>query len=371
MSASVHLGLMKEERGFFLWTTITGSRVSASVNLFQITLSFTIPTFRMDDIGSANKTATGNDSLEEKELGARVYTLNLEPAGSSISSMKNADDDHLSLEEVDARRSESALGDTERKPSVESMNDGARISRSLDDDIVSQIAENEDHVLFQNVTYLGAATVRSPRSETEIIRNLAIMSSENHTSVLVDLLIPRVPQGMVVLYEPQTEEEMAKYPVFRIIFCARGGKHSDPLALCFAFTFGHGSNEEAVFLCHAFRCHSIEQVSKIIMCFSSAFRKPVASQLPMGESVFVFDVCLEVKEDDGRGGFSVCPRESRDCFKVRIQLTVNTNFPQEFNDLCYIQCRNVLLRVRDAQGWAICSYPVFAKGFGFSLVFFF
>ena len=215
----------------------------------------------------------------------------------------------------------SPVDEIDRKSSVGSVSDGARLPRISEDDTasISQTpTENEDHVLFQNITYLGAATVKSPRNEAEIVRNIAVLNADtqSQTAVLVDLLVPRVPQGMVVLYEPQTEDEMGKYPVFRIIFCARGGRHPDPLAFCFAFTFGHGNNEEAAFLCHAFRCPSVEQVSKIIMCFSSAFRKPVTSQLPQGESVFVFDVCMELKEDDGRGGLSFCPRESRDCFKV-------------------------------------------------------
>ncbi|XP_055330286.1 rab GTPase-activating protein 1-like [Paramacrobiotus metropolitanus] len=217
-------------------------------------------------------------------------------------------------------KSESGVSDMERKSSIESVSDGPRVSRPSEEDALSQTAETEDHVLFTGITYLGASALRSPRNEPEIIKNIVSMNAENRTPAEVDLLVPRVPQGMVVLYEPGTEDEITKYPVFRIIFCVRGGRPPDPLSLCFAFTFGHGSNDEAIFLCHVFRCQNAEQVSKIIMCFASAFRKPVASQLPQGESVFVFDVSMEVREDDGKGSFQVCPRESRDCFKFRVNI---------------------------------------------------
>ena len=186
-----------------------------------------------------------------------------------------------------------------------------------EEDRISLPSETEDHLLFPNVTYLGAASIRSPRAEAEIMKYLASLSREEKISVLVDLLVPRIPQGTVVLYEQGTEDEVAKYPVFRIIFCAKGGKTPDTTSNCFAFTFGHGTNEEAVFLCHAFRCQSSEQVTNIMMCFSSAFRKPVTSQLSQGESAFVFDVSVEIKEEDAKGAaFSACPREGRDCFKV-------------------------------------------------------
>lgn len=35
--------------------------------------------------------------------------------------------------------------------------------------------------------------------------------------------------------------------------------------------------------------------------------------------VFVFEVTMEIKEEDGRGGFSTVPKD-RNCFKLRVNL---------------------------------------------------
>ncbi|GAU93994.1 hypothetical protein RvY_05843 [Ramazzottius varieornatus] len=249
---------------------------------------------------------TGDPGKEASQSGAMDRTSSpakpqwLEDADKTV----GASDDNLDL------RSTNSNGSDNR-------NSSATLPTPPEDDRISLPSETEDHVLFPNVVYLGAASMRSPRAEAEIMKYLATLSREEKTSVLVDLLVPRIPQGTVVLYEQGTEDEVAKYPVFRIIFCAKGGKTTDTTSNCFAFTFGHGSNEEAVFLCHAFRCQSAEQVTNIMMCFASAFRKPVTSRLSQGELAFVFDVSVEIKEEDSKGAaYAACPREGRDCFKV-------------------------------------------------------
>ena len=70
------------------------------------------------------------------------------------------------------------------------------------------------------------------------------------------------------------------------------------------------------------------QVGKILYSFATAFRRVPKSpsllseltSMPASESSrFNFDVTLDIKEDDGRGGYSACPRD-RAVFKLRTNI---------------------------------------------------
>jgi len=65
------------------------------------------------------------------------------------------------------------------------------------------------------------------------------------------------------------------------------------------------------------------QVAKILYSFATTFRKlPKHSRLTSSNSIVeveqkaIFTVSLEIKEDDGKGNFSYCPKD-KNVFKFR------------------------------------------------------
>ncbi|NXU82493.1 RBGP1 protein, partial [Xiphorhynchus elegans] len=125
------------------------------------------------------------------------------------------------------------------------------------------------------------------------------------------------------LLDPQTNTEIANYPIYKILFCVRG-HDGTPESDCFAFTESHYNAE--LFRIHVFRCEIQEAVSRILYSFATAFRRS-AKQTPLSATatpptpdsdIFTFSVSLEIKEDDGKGYFSAVPKDKdRQCFKLR------------------------------------------------------
>ncbi|XP_052038357.1 rab GTPase-activating protein 1 isoform X1 [Apodemus sylvaticus] len=182
---------------------------------------------------------------------------------------------------------------------------------------------DEDSVVFNKLTYLGCASVNAPRSEVEALRMMSILRSQCQISLDVTLSVPNVSEGTVRLLDPQTNTEIANYPIYKILFCVRGHDgtaESD----CFAFTESHYNAE--LFRIHVFRCEIQEAVSRILYSFATAFRRS-AKQTPLSATaapqtpdsdIFTFSVSLEIKEDDGKGYFSAVPKDKdRQCFKLR------------------------------------------------------
>lgn len=60
------------------------------------------------------------------------------------------------------------------------------------------------------------------------------------------------------LLDPQTNTEIANYPIYKILFCVRG-HDGTPESDCFAFTESHYNAE--LFRIHVFRCEIQEAVS--------------------------------------------------------------------------------------------------------------
>uniref|UniRef100_A0A8I3NMR4 Rab GTPase-activating protein 1 n=2 Tax=Canidae TaxID=9608 RepID=A0A8I3NMR4_CANLF len=184
-------------------------------------------------------------------------------------------------------------------------------------------AADEDSVVFSKLTYLGCASVNAPRSEVEALRMMSILRSQCQISLDVTLSVPNVSEGTVRLLDPQTNTEIANYPIYKILFCVRG-HDGTPESDCFAFTESHYNAE--LFRIHVFRCEIQEAVSRILYSFATAFRRS-AKQTPLSASaapqtpdsdIFTFSVSLEIKEDDGKGYFSAVPKEKdRQCFKLR------------------------------------------------------
>ncbi|XP_071447780.1 rab GTPase-activating protein 1-like isoform X2 [Hetaerina americana] len=234
------------------------------------------------------------------------------------------------------------------------MNLGKGDSGSADDedeekeDILDLSAgEEEDCTTFGGVRYLGGATIKAPKSETEIQRNMAILASQasSELPIRVSLSVPNNSAGTVVLYDPATKAIIARYEVQRILFYARGSGG------CFAFTLSHGSSQEsAIFQCHVFRCDIPEAVDQVSACFAKAFRRvpaelemqeptaiggtesSKASSRPAPESrLCIFEVSLEIKEEDGKGSFITVPKDKTG-FKLRakVEKMLVVNVRQQF-----------------------------------------
>ncbi|KAF6126783.1 RAB GTPase activating protein 1 [Phyllostomus discolor] len=181
----------------------------------------------------------------------------------------------------------------------------------------------EDSVVFSKLTYLGCASVNAPRSEVEALRMMSILRSQRQIPIDVTLSVPNVSEGTVRLLDPQTNFEIANYPIYKILFCVRG-HDGTPESDCFAFTESHFNAE--LFRIHVFRCEIQEAVSRILYSFATAFRRS-AKQTPLSATaapqtpdsdIFTFSVSLEIKEDDGKGYFSAVPKDKdRQCFKLR------------------------------------------------------
>ncbi|KAF6038390.1 RABGAP1 [Bugula neritina] len=79
-----------------------------------------------------------------------------------------------------------------------------------------------------------------------------------------------------------------------------------------------------MFQCHVFRCDLSDAVGKIMFGFQEAFnranRKSLTSVPGMSDeyedSLYTFDVSLDIKEEDGKGGFTSCPQDNG-VFKLR------------------------------------------------------
>ncbi|KAI4458021.1 tbc1 domain family member gtpase-activating protein [Holotrichia oblita] len=204
--------------------------------------------------------------------------------------------------------------------------------------VFSEVSDvDQDCTIFSGVTYLGAASINAPKSETEIQRNMAFLNEQTtDQGIKVSVSVPCSSQGLVVLYDSLTHSVIARYEIHRILFYARGVMDSKE-ASCFAFTWSHGDTQEsAIFQCHVFRCDISEAVSRVSACFAKAFQRvprsmssSVASTAEMTSSITtmsesrhlmsVFEVNLEIKEDDGKGTFSMVAKD-RSGFKLRVNL---------------------------------------------------
>ncbi|KAL0850479.1 hypothetical protein ABMA28_012274 [Loxostege sticticalis] len=227
------------------------------------------------------------------------------------------------------------------------------------DDEVSDV--DQECTVFSGVSYLGAQNIADPKSESDIQRIMKELSSmpESRDGIAVSISIPVCSQGLVVLYQADSNSVMTRYAVNRISFYARGATGS-PVASCFAFTWSHGETKEsAVYRCHVFRCHIAEAVNQVSSCFAKAFERiprSMASSLvgelsaapsmtgslteglgpaaPPMQLMHVLECTVDIKETDAKGTFSHVPKE-RLGFKLRggIDKQVTINVRQVTNNV--------------------------------------
>lgn len=144
-------------------------------------------------------------------------------------------------------------------------------------------------MVFSQLTYLGCASVNAPRSEVEALRMMSILRGQCQVPLDVTLSVPGVSEGTVRywvrrekrfqlkgfcailevltgdlflfanrLLDPNSNSEIANYPIYKILFCVRG-HDGTPESDCFAFTESHYNAE--IFRIHVFRCQIREAVS--------------------------------------------------------------------------------------------------------------
>ena len=183
--------------------------------------------------------------------------------------------------------------------------------------------EDPGHTIFHNVAFLGSVVVHNPKDEAAIQQHMSVMNQESPNPLLVTVSVPRSSLDSVVLRESATRTRVASFRIQRIIFFARG-EASTKENSCFAFTSAHGETQETnVVQCHVFRCEVPEAVNRIFVSFAKAFKRPQddkpsarSPQSQHEEEHIVFEVGMEVREEDGKGNFVYVPRD-KDCFKLR------------------------------------------------------
>uniref|UniRef100_A0A4W3GSV7 Rab-GAP TBC domain-containing protein n=1 Tax=Callorhinchus milii TaxID=7868 RepID=A0A4W3GSV7_CALMI len=216
----------------------------------------------------------------------------------------------------------------------------------------SSAAGEEESVLFNKLSYLGSKTVSSPRSQTQALQAMATLRAEAHVLLHVTLYVPNIAEGSVRIIDQATETEIAAFPIYKVLFCVRGLEgtaESD----CFAFTERCWGSDH--FQVHVFCCEIKEAVSRILYSFSTAFLRASKPSTEIKDTfvlapendMYNFTVCLEIKEDDGKGNFSAVPKDREKLyFKLRqsVEKKVFINVQQTSNrELAVERCFGLLL----------------------------
>uniref|UniRef100_A0A4W6CMP8 RAB GTPase activating protein 1 like n=1 Tax=Lates calcarifer TaxID=8187 RepID=A0A4W6CMP8_LATCA len=195
----------------------------------------------------------------------------------------------------------------------------------------------EDSVQFNKLSYLGCTWVKAPRNEAEAQRAMATLRAESAIPIPITLHVPCGPDGSVRSIQA-TGTEIASFPIYKVLFCARGREGSME-SECFSFTESYRSSED--FQIHVFSCHIKEAVSRILYSFSTAFRRSsrpadirdTALPSPPDSDLYTFTVSLEVKEDDGKGNYSPVPKD-RDKFYFKLRQGVQKKVVVSVQQMC-------------------------------------
>ncbi|XP_077188633.1 rab GTPase-activating protein 1-like isoform X1 [Paroedura picta] len=215
------------------------------------------------------------------------------------------------------------------------------------------VPSEEDSVLFNKLMYLGYMKVTAPRNELEALRAMAALKNSSLSPSPVTLYVPNIPDGSVRIIDQSSSTEIASFPIYKVLFCVRG-QNGTPECDCFAFTESSSGTEE--FQIHVFSCEIKEAVSRILYSFSTAFKRSSKQAsdhvkdtvLPTPDSdVFIFNVSLEVREDDGKGNFSPVPKDREKLFfklKQGVEKKVVITVQQMSNkELAIERCFGMLL----------------------------
>ncbi|XP_035509979.1 rab GTPase-activating protein 1-like isoform X1 [Morone saxatilis] len=196
----------------------------------------------------------------------------------------------------------------------------------------------EDSVQFNKLSYLGCTWVKAPRNEAEAQRAMATLRAESAIPIPITLHVPCGPEGSVRIVDQASGTEIASFPIYKVLFCARGREGSVE-SDCFSFTESYRSSED--FQIHVFSCHIKEAVSRILYSFSTAFRRSsrpadirdTALSSPPDSDLYTFTVTLEIKEDDGKGNYSPVPKD-RDKFYFKLRQGIQKKVVVSVQQMC-------------------------------------
>uniref|UniRef100_A0A4W3GU93 Rab-GAP TBC domain-containing protein n=1 Tax=Callorhinchus milii TaxID=7868 RepID=A0A4W3GU93_CALMI len=305
----------------------------------------------MEEQGSLRRVSGSSDSVST--LNSEEFILIQQPEDSSSTSAEISGNGNA-LEEAqnDAASTEGEVAVTgqpvgeRQQPSDSNTTTGGEEVRR------SSAAGEEESVLFNKLSYLGSKTVSSPRSQTQALQAMATLRAEAHVLLHVTLYVPNIAEGSVRIIDQATETEIAAFPIYKVLFCVRGLEgtaESD----CFAFTERCWGSDH--FQVHVFCCEIKEAVSRILYSFSTAFLRASKPSTEIKDTfvlapendMYNFTVCLEIKEDDGKGNFSAVPKDREKLyFKLRqsVEKKVFINVQQTSNrELAVERCFGLLL----------------------------
>uniref|UniRef100_A0A146P6Y5 Rab-GAP TBC domain-containing protein n=2 Tax=Cyprinodontoidei TaxID=8087 RepID=A0A146P6Y5_FUNHE len=202
----------------------------------------------------------------------------------------------------------------------------------------SPSAIEEDSVQFNKLSYLGCTWVKAPRNEAEAQRAMATLRAESAIPIPITLHVPCGPDGSVRIVDQASGTEIASFPIYKVLFCARGREDSVE-SDCFSFTESYRSSED--FQIHVFSCHIKEAVSRILYSFSTAFRRSsqrtdvrdTAVSGPPDGDLYTFTVSLEIREDDGKGNYNPVPKD-RDKFYFKLRQGVQKKVLVSVQQMC-------------------------------------
>uniref|UniRef100_A0A1A7Y0H4 RAB GTPase activating protein 1-like n=1 Tax=Iconisemion striatum TaxID=60296 RepID=A0A1A7Y0H4_9TELE len=202
----------------------------------------------------------------------------------------------------------------------------------------SPTAVEEDSVQFNKLSYLGCTWVKAPRNEAEAQRAMATLRAESAIPIPITLHVPCGPDGSVRIVDQASGTEIASFPIYKVLFCARGQEGSVE-SDCFSFTESYRSSED--FQIHVFSCHIKEAVSRILYSFSTAFRrssKPAdirdaTHSSPPDGDLYTFTVSLEIREDDGKGNYNPVPKD-REKFYLKLRQGVQKKVVVSVQQMC-------------------------------------
>lgn len=192
--------------------------------------------------------------------------------------------------------------------------------------------DESGNTVFHNILYLGSRDIVDPKCEETIqsqIEEANRSGSGAMVAVLATISIPRASDGIVYVREASESSIMHRFPVYQIIFFARGNADTEE-ASCWAFTTIVNAPNERRFVTHIFKCEVAEAVTKVFVSFAQAFKRPapeLQGPVKVGEEenfksqeAFRFEVTLEIREREDRGDrgylYEVVPRQ-KGLFKLR------------------------------------------------------
>lgn len=253
-------------------------------------------------------------------------------------------------------------------PMTERKDDGTKSEHCPAAETDEELSDiDQECTIFSGVTYLGTTGINAPKSEKEILQKVAEMNGSSSASphgMKISVSIPTRSEGLVVLYDGDTNAVVATYEVQRILFFARGPVNT-PSQACFAFTWSHGESQEtASHQCHVFRCNIPEAVKQVSACFAKAFQRILPPSLPASmttsladnninidiagnpiqSAMYEFSVSLELKEKE-KSGYITVPRDAKSSFRLRcntdkevcivVKQIPSANFPPLFIERCF------------------------------------